>query len=84
METKMTAVELTGTIDEHRRLQLDGQLPIAGPLRVRVLVLYPASEDWDETEWLRTGARNPAFDYLRDSSEDVYSLTDGKPFSDQA
>jgi len=84
METAMTAIELTGTIDEHRQLRLDSVLPISGPRRVRVIVLYPFNGDWDEAEWLRAAARNPAFDYLKEAAEDIYSVADGKPFYDEA
>ena len=35
----MTAIEMTGTVDENHQLKLDGLLPIAGPKRVRVIVL---------------------------------------------
>ena len=83
MESRMTAVEMTGTIDEHRQLQLDDLLPVPGPMRVRVIVLYPFDSEWDETEWLQAAARNPAFSFLKDSEEDIYSPTDGKPFHDQ-
>ena len=84
METTMRAIEMTGTIDEHRQLQLDGLLPTPGPMRVRVIVLYPLNGDEiDETEWLKAAAHNPAFDFLNDSEEDIYSLTDGKPFNDE-
>jgi hypothetical protein len=48
MEGAMTAIEITGIIDEHRQLLLDGTLPVSGPIRVRVLVLYSVSEEWDE------------------------------------
>ena len=41
MEVPMTAIEMTGTFDENHQLKLDGELPIAGPKRVRVLVLAP-------------------------------------------
>ncbi|MBU4225023.1 MAG: hypothetical protein KKC71_04300 [Chloroflexi bacterium] len=34
----MTALELTGTIDEDCQLKLDTKLPIPGPKRVRVIV----------------------------------------------
>jgi len=37
----MTAIEMTGTVDENHQLQLDGKLPFAGPKRVRVIVLSP-------------------------------------------
>jgi hypothetical protein len=83
MELTMTAIEMTGTIDKHHRLQLDGELPISGPRRVRVIVLYPLDDEWDEGEWLAGGARNPAFTYLHDPEEDIYSLADGEPFHDQ-
>ena len=83
MEGELTAIEMTGTIDEHHQLQLDGQLPVAGPMRVRVLVLYPLDEEWDEAEWLQAASRNPVFANLSDPEEDIYTLADGKPFHDQ-
>ena len=36
----------------------------------------------EEYEWLKTAIRNPAFDSLRDSAEDIYTLADGVPFHD--
>ncbi len=83
MEVAMTAIETTGIIDEHHQLQLDSLLPIPGPMRVRIIVLYPRSDEWDETEWLQAAARNPAFAFLNDSEEDIYSLADGEPFRDE-
>jgi hypothetical protein len=80
MEATMTAIETTGTVDEDRRLRLDEDLPFAGPMRVRVIVLYPLAEGVDEDEWLRAAARNPAFQDLERPEEDVYSLEDGAPF----
>lgn len=84
MESRMSAIEMTGTVDEHHRLHLDGTLPVAGPQRVRVIVLYSSNSEWDEQEWLRAAARNPAFAYLHDSGEDIYTVDDGKPFRDEA
>jgi hypothetical protein len=83
MNGQMTAIEMTGEIDEHHQLQLDGPLPMSGPMRVRVILLYPIDDEWDEAEWLRAAASNPAFDYLKDAAEDIYTLDDGKPFDDQ-
>jgi hypothetical protein len=40
------------------------------------------TEDIDEYEWLKAAARNPAFDFLNDPEEDIYTLADGKPFHD--
>lgn len=84
MEPTMTAIEVTGRIDEHHQLQLDNPLPVSGPMRVRVIVLYSIEEEGDEIEWLQAAARNPAFDYLNDTEEDIYSLADGAPFRDKA
>lgn len=83
MEGAMTAREMTGTIDEHGRLLLDGTLPVPGPMRVRVLVLYPLSDEWDEVEWLHAAAQSPAFAFLNDPKEDLYTLADGEPFHDK-
>ena len=77
------ALEVTGTIDEESRLHLDEPLPIAGPSRVRVIIVFPEETDIDETEWLRAATMNPAFDFLQEPEEDLYTLDDGKPFHDQ-
>ncbi len=36
----------------------------------------------EEYEWLKIAIANPAFDSLRDSAEDIYTLADGVPFHD--
>ncbi len=79
----MKAIEINGTIDEKRRLVLDESLPIVGPSRVRIIILMPDETDIDEKEWLRTASTNPAFDFLKNPEEDIYTLSDGKPFHDQ-
>ena len=85
MEAEMNAIETTGTVDEQQQLHLDSPLPIRGPAQVRVIVLYTAEPmEWDESVWLKAAAANPAFDFLRNPEEDVYSPTDGKPFNDNA
>ena len=84
MDTPLTAIEVPGTIDEQHQLLLDEALPISGPQRVRVILLYPLNGERDEAEWLRAAANNPAFADLADLEEDIYSLTDGKPFDDEA
>ncbi len=83
MEDGMRAIEMTGTIDERRQLHLDGLLPVTGPQRVRVILLYPVDDEWTEEEWLKAAARNPAFAYLHEPQEDIYSATDGEPFRDE-
>ncbi|HEU5011681.1 MAG TPA: hypothetical protein VFT66_03985 [Roseiflexaceae bacterium] len=84
MEAELTAIELTGTVDENQHLQLDTALPINGPKRVRIILLYSATDENDEAEWLRAAAQNPAFQDLHDPAEDIYSLADGEPFDAEA
>jgi hypothetical protein len=82
MEAAMRAIEMTGSIDENRQLRLDQPLPLAGPTRVRVIVLYSSDDEWNEAEWLKAASHNPAFASLGDPEEDIYTLDDGKPFND--
>ena len=83
MEGISKALEVTGRIDEQRQLHLDAPLPSIGPSRVRVIILFPEETDINETEWLQGATANPAFDFLKDPEEDIYTLADGKPFHDQ-
>ncbi|MCO6449963.1 MAG: hypothetical protein J5I90_04170 [Caldilineales bacterium] len=80
MDTTLTAVEVTGTVDEKHQLVLDSQLPISGPKRVRVIVLYALEEqEVNDEDWLRSAASNPAFADLHHHDEDIYTLNDGRP-----
>ncbi len=83
MEVLTKAIEATGTIDDRQRVLLDDPLPLGHEGRVRLLILFPDDEARDEREWLATAAQNPAFNFLNDPAEDVYTLADGKPFDDQ-
>lgn len=83
MEIVEKAIETTATINTNRQLVLDEPLPIAGPTKVRVIILLPEEVDIDEKEWLRSASVNPAFDFLKEPEEDIYTLADGKPFHDQ-
>ncbi len=76
------AIETTATINAEHQLVLDEPLPLAGPARVRVIVLLPES-DIEEEEWLRAASANESFDFLRSPQEDIYSPADGRPFLDQ-
>lgn len=83
MESSLQALELMGTINEQRQIELDAPLPLDVPKRVRVIVLYPVDDELDGKEWLRHAATNPAFDFLHDPAEDIYTSEDGKPLSDE-
>jgi hypothetical protein len=70
-------------VGKEHRLVLDEPLPIAGPSRVRVIILLPEDSDLDENLWLQAARSNPALEFLADPAEDVYTAADGKPFSDE-
>lgn len=79
----MKAIETTGTINVRGQLVLDEPLLAVAPTRVRVVILLPEETDIDEMKWLLAAARNPAFDFLKEPEEDIYTLADGRPFYGQ-
>jgi hypothetical protein len=85
VDTAVRAIETTGIIDEKSHLQLDAPLPVVGPSRVRIIVLFSeeGQEEIEELAWLQAATRNPAFDFLKDPGEDIYTLADGRPFDDK-
>lgn len=74
------AIETTGALDEHGRLHLDAPLTGTPPGPVRVLLLTVPGDEIAEADWLRAVSRSPAFDFLRDPAEDLYTAEDGVPF----
>ncbi len=77
----LTAIETTATLTKNHQLELDEHLPSDTPSRVRVIVLFDESPDFNEKEWMQAVPKNDAFDFLGDEAEDIYSLVDGKPLS---
>ena len=70
-------------MDAEHQLRLDEPLHIPEQSRVRVIVLVPEAEDISEGAWTKAASAGPAFDFLKDSTEDIYTVADGKPFHDQ-
>lgn len=83
MDNTMKAIETTGIIDEKHRLILDEMLPFTEKSKVRVIILLSEEADIGEKEWLKAATVNPAFDFLKDPGEDIYTREDGKPFHDK-
>ncbi len=79
----MKAIEINSKTDKTGRLKINYKLNKSHS-KVRVLILLDDdySEKDEETNWMRSISNNPAFDFLKDSVEDVYSLKDGEPFND--
>ena len=74
----LTAIETTGRIESNGKIVIDETFSVNAPTSVRVIVLFPESEDFSESEWLQAASKNETFDFLNDPEEDIYSLTDGK------
>ena len=74
----MKAIEISTKTDKN------GHLKINYPLNrkdrnVRIIILVDEkSDDTDEEKlWLNSVSSNPAFDFLNDAKEDIYTITDG-------
>jgi hypothetical protein len=81
MVTDTKAIEATGEIDKNGELHLDEALPVRGPSRARVIILMENSDSTEDQDWLRIVSSSPAFEFLKDQKEDIYTLSDGKPFN---
>ena len=83
MQAATKAIETTGTIDARHHLIPDETLPITGPTHVHISHLLPEETDINKTEGLQAAATNSAFDFLKDPKEEIYTLSDGRPFHDE-
>ncbi len=76
----MKAIETTGHIDKDGHLNVQQKLDALRGL-VRVIVLFPEDDKIKESDWQKSAKANSAFDFLNDAAEDIYTLTDGKPYN---
>ncbi|MFZ7102070.1 MAG: hypothetical protein ACOWWO_05320 [Peptococcaceae bacterium] len=78
----MKAIEFKSKTDNKGHLKIDYQLNKSDK-KVRVLILLDEeqTESEEETLWMNSISSNPAFEFLNDSAEDIYSLNDGEPFN---
>ena len=53
MELTTETIEVVGTVDKKSQLHIDEPLPIAGPIQVPVIVLFPWEKDTDVDSRLR-------------------------------
>ena len=66
MDNQIKAIEATGIINSQHQLVLDNPLPVAGPAKVRIIILLPEETEPSEQEWYQAAASNPAFDFLKE------------------
>ena len=72
----MQAIKTTATIDEQGKLHPDTPLP-SHTKRVELIIMFPESDE-REIDRLTSGTNNPAFDFLNDPAEDIYTANDGR------
>ncbi len=74
----MQAIETYGKIDNKGYLTINNPLLFKN-MDVKVIVLFPEDQIPNDQVWLNELMQNPAFDFLKDDKEDIYTLNDGKP-----
>ena len=78
----MRAIEINSKTDKTGHLKIDYQLNKSDS-KVRVLILLDEDTEPDEEKlWMDSISKNPVFNFLNDSAENIYSLKDGEPFND--
>ena len=75
----MQAIETVGEIDQKGNLILKAPLYLRNK-KVRIIILLSEQEDLDDQTWLQA-IQNPAFDFLKEPDEDIYTINDGKPIA---
>lgn len=78
----MRAIETTGILNTQGQLQLDHPIPQEKARFVRVILLMP-EEELNEQTWLNAVSNNPSFAFLHDPEEDIYTLKDGLPVTNE-
>ena len=76
---------LIDTIGEDERHPLASLMELLGIIIEKyedehVPEMTDTDDNLNEAEWLKASLSNPAFEYLRDPEEDIYTISDGKPF----
>ncbi len=79
----MKAIEINSKTDKAGHLKINYNLK-KSERKVRVLILVDddSFEHEEEEVWMSSISNNPAFDYLNDPAENIYSIKDGEPFND--
>lgn len=79
----MRAIEINSQTDNAGQLRIDYKLAKSNSkVRVLILIEEDKNEEDEEKLWMDSISNNPAFDFLNDSVEDIYSIKDGEPFND--
>ena len=76
---------LIDTIGEDEKHPLASLMEVLGFLIEKyedehVPEITDTDDNLNEADWLKASLSNPAFAYLHDPEEDIYTISDGKPF----
>jgi len=79
----MRAIEINSKTDHSGHIKFDYQLGRSDQ-NVRILILLEEDNYQLEEEklWIDSLSNNPAFNFLREPEENVYSLKDGESLND--
>ena len=83
----MKAIEVNATVDSPYELHLSTPLIGVSSKEVKLIVLFDedADEEINEQKWAKQAINNnSAFDFLKAPEEDIYTLSDGKPYNGEA
>jgi hypothetical protein len=79
----MKAIEINSKTDKTGHLKINYKLDKSeSNVRILLLIDEDPTEQEEEKLWMNSISKNPAFNFLNDSMEDIYSLNDGEPFND--
>ncbi len=80
-QIEMKAIEIFSETDQDGILKINYKINKLNS-KVRILILYDdKNESDDERLWLTAITKNPAFDFLNDPAEDIYTIKTGEPFN---
>lgn len=89
MVTFVQNIEVMKAIEINTKTDKNGRLKFNYPLekkesKVRVIILVDEKSDEVDEEklWMSAISSNPAFGFLNDTNENIYTLADGEPFND--
>ena len=79
----MSVIEINSKTDSRGLLRFNYNLNKSNR-KVKILIMVDDNKKTSDEDalWMQSIASNPAFDFLNDPAEDIYSITDGEPIDD--
>ena len=80
----MRAIEINAMTDNQGHLKIDYQINRPDK-KVRIIILMEEPIEYaddDESKWLNAISSNPAFNFLNEPCENIYTINDGEKFND--